>query len=106
MKSAEKHLAALREICSLPCEELTDLEREVAKHRKSRRPALHTDNVASNPVNDAGHNRAKVQDANTAVLELWRLVWKPEFPHSQHERIQKLARSTVAITAPSNHSTP
>jgi len=34
LKSAEKHLAALREICSLPCEELTDLEREIAKHVK------------------------------------------------------------------------
>ena len=34
LKSAQKHLAALREICSLPCEELTDLEREIAKHIK------------------------------------------------------------------------
>jgi Flp pilus assembly protein TadD len=34
VKSAQKHLAALREICSLPCEELTDLEREIAKHLK------------------------------------------------------------------------
>ena len=34
LKSAEKHVAALREICSLPCEELTDLEREIAKHVK------------------------------------------------------------------------
>ena len=34
MKSAQKHLAALREICSLPCEELTDLEREMANHSK------------------------------------------------------------------------
>ena len=34
LKSAQKHLAALREICSLPCEELTDLEREIAKHTK------------------------------------------------------------------------
>jgi Flp pilus assembly protein TadD len=34
LKSAEKHLAALREICLLPCEELTDLEREIAKHVK------------------------------------------------------------------------
>ena len=31
LKSAQKHLAALREICLLPCEELTDLEREIAK---------------------------------------------------------------------------
>ena len=34
VKSTQKHLAALREICSLPCEELTDLEREMAKHLK------------------------------------------------------------------------
>jgi len=34
VKSTQKHLAALREICSLPCEELTDLEREIAKHLK------------------------------------------------------------------------
>jgi Flp pilus assembly protein TadD len=34
LKSAEKHLKALREICSLTCEELTDLEREVANHVK------------------------------------------------------------------------
>ena len=34
VKSAQKHLAALREICSLQCEELTDLQREIAKHLK------------------------------------------------------------------------
>jgi tetratricopeptide (TPR) repeat protein len=34
LKSAEKHLKALREICSLTCEELTDLEREIANHVK------------------------------------------------------------------------
>jgi hypothetical protein len=34
MKTAERRLAALREICSLPYEELTDLEREIAKHVK------------------------------------------------------------------------
>ena len=34
LKSAQKHLGALREICSLPCEELTNLEREIAKHIK------------------------------------------------------------------------
>ena len=34
LKNAEKHLAALREICLLPCEELTDLEREISKHVK------------------------------------------------------------------------
>ncbi len=34
LKSAQKHLGSLREICSLPCEELTNLEREIAKHIK------------------------------------------------------------------------
>jgi tetratricopeptide (TPR) repeat protein len=37
LASAEKHLAALREICLLPCEELTDLEREVAEYRSGKR---------------------------------------------------------------------
>ena len=32
--SAKKHLAALREICLLPCEELTDLEREIVSYGK------------------------------------------------------------------------
>jgi len=32
--NAEKHLAALRAICLLPCEELTDLERAIAKYRR------------------------------------------------------------------------
>jgi len=31
---AEEHLAALRNICLLPCEELGDLEREIAAYRK------------------------------------------------------------------------
>jgi Flp pilus assembly protein TadD len=31
---AEKHLAALRDICLLPCEELTDLERAIKEYRK------------------------------------------------------------------------
>jgi tetratricopeptide (TPR) repeat protein len=31
---AEEHLAALRKICLLPCEELSDLEREIAAYRK------------------------------------------------------------------------
>jgi tetratricopeptide (TPR) repeat protein len=35
LRSAEKHLAALREICLLPCEELTDLEREIGEFKKS-----------------------------------------------------------------------
>ncbi len=34
LKSAEKHLAALRNICLLPCEELTDLEKAVQAYRK------------------------------------------------------------------------
>jgi hypothetical protein len=33
--NAEKHLAALRAICLLPCEELTDLEKAFAKYRRS-----------------------------------------------------------------------
>ena len=44
LKSAQKHLAALREICSLPCEELTDLEREIEKYVKKPAAADHTDN--------------------------------------------------------------
>jgi hypothetical protein len=31
--NAEKHLAALREICLLSCEELEDLEKAIARHR-------------------------------------------------------------------------
>ena len=37
LPNAEKHLAALRGICLLPCEELEDLEREVAAY-KAKRP--------------------------------------------------------------------
>ena len=33
--AALKHLAALKEICLLPCEELTDLERAIAEYRKT-----------------------------------------------------------------------
>ena len=33
LASAEKHLAALREICLLPCEELGDLEKAVIAYR-------------------------------------------------------------------------
>jgi len=36
LKSAELHLAALRKICLLPCEELTDLERAVEKYRRAK----------------------------------------------------------------------
>ena len=31
--SAEKHLAALRSICVLPCDELTELEKAISEHR-------------------------------------------------------------------------
>jgi hypothetical protein len=34
LAGAEKHLAALREICLRPCEELADLEKAVAEYRK------------------------------------------------------------------------
>lgn len=34
LASAEKHLAALRQICLLGCEELKDLERAVTEYRK------------------------------------------------------------------------
>jgi len=34
---AEKHLAALKQICLLPCEELKDLERAVAEYRSRKR---------------------------------------------------------------------
>jgi Flp pilus assembly protein TadD len=33
LPNAEKHLAALREICLLPCEELEDLEKAVEQYR-------------------------------------------------------------------------
>ena len=33
LPSAQRHLAALREICLLPCEELTDLELAIAQYR-------------------------------------------------------------------------
>jgi Flp pilus assembly protein TadD len=38
LASAQKHLAALREICLLPCEELKDLERAVAEYRARTKP--------------------------------------------------------------------
>lgn len=34
LASAQKHLEALRKICLLPCEELADLEREIAAFNK------------------------------------------------------------------------
>ena len=33
LASAERHLAALKSICLLPCEELKDLERAIAQYR-------------------------------------------------------------------------
>ena len=36
LKSAQEHLAALREICLLSCEELKDLEAAIAKYRAAR----------------------------------------------------------------------
>jgi len=36
LKSAEQHLAALRNICLLPCEELQDLEREIARYKGAK----------------------------------------------------------------------
>jgi Flp pilus assembly protein TadD len=33
MAGAQRHLAALKEICLLPCEELTDLERAIAQYQ-------------------------------------------------------------------------
>jgi Flp pilus assembly protein TadD len=40
MAGARKHLAALREICLLPCEELTDLERAIAEYTgRSQQPS-------------------------------------------------------------------
>ena len=37
LPSAEKHLAALRNICLLPCEELADLEKAVKEYHAKRR---------------------------------------------------------------------
>jgi hypothetical protein len=34
LPNAEKHLAALRDICLLPCDELADLEKAIAEYRK------------------------------------------------------------------------
>jgi Flp pilus assembly protein TadD len=36
LAGARKHLAALREICLLPCDELKDLERAIAEHRSGK----------------------------------------------------------------------
>jgi Flp pilus assembly protein TadD len=36
--SAEKHLAALRSICLLPCEELQDLQKAIAQHQARSNP--------------------------------------------------------------------
>ena len=34
LPNAEKHLAALRQICLLPCEELDDLDKAVTAYKK------------------------------------------------------------------------
>ena len=36
LADAEKHLAALKEICLLPCEELKDLDHAIARYRTKR----------------------------------------------------------------------
>jgi len=36
LASAERHLAALKGICLLPCDEMRDLERAIAEHRKRK----------------------------------------------------------------------
>jgi tetratricopeptide (TPR) repeat protein len=36
--SAEKHVAALRSICLLPCDELTDLQKAIEAHRSRNMP--------------------------------------------------------------------
>ena len=36
LASAEKHLAVLKELCPLSCEQLADLEREIAAYRQDR----------------------------------------------------------------------
>jgi Flp pilus assembly protein TadD len=36
LPGAQKHLAALREICVLPCEELKDLEKAIAEYRPAK----------------------------------------------------------------------
>ena len=37
LPNAEKHLAALRKICLLPCEELADLEKAVKDYRSRKK---------------------------------------------------------------------
>ena len=39
LASAEKHLAALRNICLLPCEELADLEKAITEYRARQKRA-------------------------------------------------------------------
>lgn len=36
LAGAQKHLEALRNLCLLPCDEMRDLEREIAAYRKKR----------------------------------------------------------------------
>jgi len=47
--SAEKHLAALREICLLSCEELEDLEKAIARHRARPRTQSNADDAPTPP---------------------------------------------------------
>ena len=42
LPNAEKHLAALRNICLLPCEELADLDKAVKEYRTRQKPAAKT----------------------------------------------------------------
>ena len=36
LESAQRHLTALKNICLLPCDEMRDLERAIAEHRKMK----------------------------------------------------------------------
>lgn len=38
LKNAEKHLAALRQICLIPCEEMEDLQKAIADYRAKKKP--------------------------------------------------------------------
>jgi len=40
LASAEKHLAALRELCPMSCEQLKDLERDIANYKTGDRPLV------------------------------------------------------------------
>ena len=38
LKNAEEHLAALRQICLIPCEEMDDLQKAIADYRAQKKP--------------------------------------------------------------------